>query len=123
MFPSSAVPIVTRCRPTPTRTVWVSASSIPIQQSSKWSGGSGRSGGSGQSGRSGRLAFGRGTLTYRIPVFAFALATTAIVSTPAAAQQPPTAGQQQAEPVVVVSGEGLVKAAPDQAFVTIAAES
>jgi uncharacterized protein YggE len=29
----------------------------------------------------------------------------------------------QPEPVVVVSGEGLVKAAPDQAWVTIAAES
>ncbi len=62
-------------------------------------------------------------MTYRIPVLAFALATAAIVSTSVAAQQPPTAGQQQAEPVVVVSGEGLVKAAPDQAFVTIAAES
>lgn len=31
--------------------------------------------------------------------------------------------QQPAEPVVVVSGEGLVKAAPDQAWVTIGAES
>lgn len=30
---------------------------------------------------------------------------------------------QPGEPVVVMSGEGLVKAAPDQAFVTIAAES
>lgn len=29
----------------------------------------------------------------------------------------------QAEPVVVVSGQGLVKAQPDQAFVTLAAES
>jgi uncharacterized protein len=63
-----------------------------------------------------------GKLTYCIPFLALALATTAIAS-PAAAQQPPAAGQQQTEPVVVVSGEGLVKAAPDQAFVTIAAES
>src|SRR5262245_3179022 len=38
---------------------------------------------------------------------------------------PPAAAQTQTatEPVVVVSGEGIVKAPPDQAFVTIAAES
>jgi uncharacterized protein YggE len=38
----------------------------------------------------------------------------------ASAQQPQ---QQQPEPVVVVSGEGIVKAAPDVAWVTIGAES
>ena len=36
------------------------------------------------------------------------------------AQQP---SSTPSEPVVVVSGEGLVRAAPDQAFVTLAAES
>lgn len=47
-------------------------------------------------------------------VLAFCLATT-----PALAQQPP-----QPEPrVIVTSGEGLVKRAPDRAWVTIAAES
>lgn len=46
------------------------------------------------------------------------LALTGIHST-VRAQTPPS----QAEPVVVVSGEGVVKAAPDQAWVTIGAES
>jgi uncharacterized protein YggE len=36
------------------------------------------------------------------------------------AQQPPSTSS---EPVVVVSGEGLVRAAPDQAFLTLAVES
>jgi uncharacterized protein YggE len=47
-----------------------------------------------------------------------ALVTFLVASNPAAGQQPgPT------EPVVMVTGEGLVKAAPDLAFVTLAAES
>lgn len=43
----------------------------------------------------------------------------ALVSAPAFAQQP----QTPAEPVVVTSGEGLVQAVPDRAWITIGAES
>jgi uncharacterized protein YggE len=47
-----------------------------------------------------------------------ALFTFLLASTPVSGQQPtPT------EPVVMVTGEGLVKAPPDQAFVTLAAEN
>ncbi len=37
--------------------------------------------------------------------------------------QPPVQPSTPSEPVVVVAGEGIVKAAPDQAWVTVAAES
>jgi uncharacterized protein YggE len=49
----------------------------------------------------------------------------AVVFFAVAALAPPAAAQTQTatEPVVVVSGEAIVKAPPDQAFVTIAAES
>jgi uncharacterized protein YggE len=46
-----------------------------------------------------------------------AVALSLAVAVPLGAQAPVT------EPVVVVSGEGVVKAAPDQAFVTLSAES
>ena len=42
-----------------------------------------------------------------------------LVAFPAYAQQPTT----PAEPVVVTSGEGLVHAVPDRAWITISAES
>ncbi len=42
-----------------------------------------------------------------------------LAATPALAQQPPVS----ATPVIVTSGEGIVKKAPDRAWVTIAAES
>lgn len=48
-------------------------------------------------------------------LFALALLITA---SPVLAQQPPPA-----QPVIVTSGEGIVKRAPDRAFVSIAAES
>lgn len=54
---------------------------------------------------------------YMFLVFSL-LALTGIHSTVWAQTPPP-----QAEPIVVVSGEGVVKAAPDQAWVTIGAES
>jgi uncharacterized protein len=52
-----------------------------------------------------------------IAAFAFVVAGVVLAALPVFAQT------TQPEPVVVVSGEGLVKAAPDQAWVTIAAES
>ena len=52
----------------------------------------------------------------RVPIAPLVVALFASVQ--ASAQQP---GSN--EPVVIVSGEGLVKAPPDQAFVTLAAES
>src|SRR5215467_14027700 len=42
-----------------------------------------------------------------------------LIAAPALAQQPPAPPQ----PVIVTSGEGIVKRAPDRAWVTIAAES
>jgi uncharacterized protein YggE len=51
-------------------------------------------------------------------VWIAALVIALFVSMPVSAQQAATS-----EPVVVVSGEGLVKAVPDQAFVMLAAES
>jgi uncharacterized protein len=48
--------------------------------------------------------------------------TTLFVYTPALLRAQTPATQSQ-EPVVVMSGEGLVKAAPDQAWVTLAVES
>ena len=45
--------------------------------------------------------------------------TALVVALPAFAQQP----QMPAEPVVVTSGEGLVEAVPDRAWITIGAES
>jgi uncharacterized protein YggE len=54
-------------------------------------------------------------------IAAFALVAGAALAAPRVSAQ--TAQTAQPEPVVVVSGEGLVKAAPDQAWVTIAAES
>jgi len=50
--------------------------------------------------------------------FAFCIATL-LITLPAYAQQPTA----PAEPVVVTSGEGLVQAVPDRAWVTISAES
>jgi hypothetical protein len=49
--------------------------------------------------------------------FAFCIAT--LFTLPAYAQQPAT----PSDPVVVMSGEGLVHAAPDRAWITISAES
>jgi uncharacterized protein len=53
---------------------------------------------------------------------AFPVAVVLLMASGAAAQsvQPPSTAQ---EPVVVVTGEGVVKAAPDRAFVTFAVES
>ena len=51
------------------------------------------------------------------------LATLIIAFTVVAAAPVASAQSTASEPVVVVSGEGLVKAAPDQAWVTLAVES
>ena len=56
------------------------------------------------------------TLTQQFRVFA--ILTALLIAVPAMAQTP-----QPAEPAVVVSGEGLVQAVPDRAWVTISAES
>lgn len=48
------------------------------------------------------------------------LALTLLASLPATAQTPPS---QPAPDLVIASGEGVVKRAPDQAFVTVAAEA
>jgi hypothetical protein len=54
---------------------------------------------------------------------ACALATTAWLAAAPAAAQPPSQSGSPSVPVVVTSGEGTVKKAPDRAWVTIAAES
>ena len=63
-----------------------------------------------------RLAF-RGTAVTRYVSVVTLLALLAAV--PALAQQPPSA----TEPLVVVGGEGIVKATPDRAWISIGAES
>lgn len=45
-----------------------------------------------------------------------------LVAVPSAAAQTEAQTQESRQPVVVVTGEGIVKAVPDQAFVTIGAE-
>jgi len=54
-----------------------------------------------------------------ISTFAFCIAAALFISAPASAQQPAA----PLEPVVVTSGEGLVHAVPDRAWITISAES
>jgi uncharacterized protein YggE len=46
-----------------------------------------------------------------------------LVPVPTAAQQPPASPTTPTEPVVVVTGEGVVFAVPDRAWITIGAES
>ena len=60
------------------------------------------------------------TTTLRVCILPFAFCITALTfAVPAHAQQPTT----PAEPVVVTSGEGIVHATPDRAWITISAES
>lgn len=57
------------------------------------------------------------TISALAPALALALALTLAPAAPARAQQP------QPSPTIVTTGEGVVKKAPDRAFVTVAAES
>ena len=57
-------------------------------------------------------------MKYRLLALLFSLAPAAVF-----AQQPPSPQAVPAEPVVVVTGEGTVHAAPDRAWITIGAES
>ena len=56
----------------------------------------------------------------RHQLFLILAATAAVLGPPSVAAQTPTS---PSEPVVVVQGDGLVKAMPDQAWVTLAVES
>ena len=56
----------------------------------------------------------------RVCILHFAFCIASLLAVPASAQQQPAT---PAEPVVVTSGEGLVQAVPDRAWITISAES